>query len=178
MVGFEHFDKSVCGLSLTHAILDRLGLIKQAEENADEPEEDSEDLRYLRLCLCRICRVSGEPLRPVNGGIRAFRQICVWFVYELTNLSVMGNNLATAARYTTTLVSSGKERPLRPKYPWFSSHDSDHRPLEHAYTSPGRRAGRACPRQSGPPCNRCSVYNHPCLFRERKATQTKVYSRG
>ncbi|KAJ5491300.1 hypothetical protein N7539_002867 [Penicillium diatomitis] len=28
------------------------------------------------------------------------------------------------------------------------------------------------------PCNRCSVYNHPCLFRERKATQTKVYSRG
>lgn len=35
---------------------------------------------------------------------------------RLTNLSVMGNNLATAARYTTTLVSSGKERPLRPKY--------------------------------------------------------------
>jgi hypothetical protein len=51
MVGFEHFDKSVCGLSkegfpgdplveapdghpLTHAILDRLGLIKQAEENS------------------------------------------------------------------------------------------------------------------------------------------------
>ena len=28
------------------------------------------------------------------------------------------------------------------------------------------------------PCNRCSTYNHPCLFRERKATQTKVYSRG
>ncbi|PLB48150.1 hypothetical protein P170DRAFT_361296 [Aspergillus steynii IBT 23096] len=28
------------------------------------------------------------------------------------------------------------------------------------------------------PCNRCSAYNHPCLFRERKATQTKVYSRG
>ncbi|KAL3436659.1 hypothetical protein BDV09DRAFT_184112 [Aspergillus tetrazonus] len=28
------------------------------------------------------------------------------------------------------------------------------------------------------PCNRCSSYNHPCLFRERKATQTKVYSRG
>lgn len=27
------------------------------------------------------------------------------------------------------------------------------------------------------PCNRCSTYNHPCLFRERKATQTKVYSR-
>ncbi|KAL4917820.1 hypothetical protein BDW62DRAFT_75270 [Aspergillus aurantiobrunneus] len=28
------------------------------------------------------------------------------------------------------------------------------------------------------PCNRCSSYNHPCLFPERKATQTKVYSRG
>ncbi|KAI9369593.1 hypothetical protein BJX61DRAFT_536312 [Aspergillus egyptiacus] len=28
------------------------------------------------------------------------------------------------------------------------------------------------------PCNRCSSYNHPCLFRERKATPTKVYSRG
>ncbi|EZF31549.1 hypothetical protein H109_00992 [Trichophyton interdigitale MR816] len=28
------------------------------------------------------------------------------------------------------------------------------------------------------PCYRCAVYNHPCLFRERKATQTKAYSRG
>lgn len=28
------------------------------------------------------------------------------------------------------------------------------------------------------PCNRCSAYNHPCLFREKKATQAKVYSRG
>ncbi|KAL4909791.1 hypothetical protein BDW74DRAFT_44082 [Aspergillus multicolor] len=28
------------------------------------------------------------------------------------------------------------------------------------------------------PCSRCSSYNRPCLFRERKATQTKVYSRG
>ncbi|KAL2871955.1 Zn(II)2Cys6 transcription factor domain-containing protein [Aspergillus lucknowensis] len=28
------------------------------------------------------------------------------------------------------------------------------------------------------PCHRCSSYNHPCLFRERKATQAKVYSRG
>ena len=37
------------GYPLTHAILDRLGLIKQAEENADEPEEESEDLQYLRF---------------------------------------------------------------------------------------------------------------------------------
>lgn len=28
------------------------------------------------------------------------------------------------------------------------------------------------------PCNRCSANNHPCLFRDRKATQAKVYSRG
>lgn len=28
------------------------------------------------------------------------------------------------------------------------------------------------------PCNRCSAYNHPCLFREKKTTQAKVYSRG
>lgn len=37
------------GHPLTHAILDRLGLIKQAEENPDDPDEDTEDLRYLRL---------------------------------------------------------------------------------------------------------------------------------
>lgn len=37
------------GYPLTHAILDRLGLIKQAEENPDEPEEESEDLQYLKL---------------------------------------------------------------------------------------------------------------------------------
>lgn len=37
------------GHPLTHAILDRLGLIKQAEENPDEPEEDTDDLQYLRL---------------------------------------------------------------------------------------------------------------------------------
>ncbi|KAI2380169.1 hypothetical protein LOZ52_000153 [Ophidiomyces ophidiicola] len=28
------------------------------------------------------------------------------------------------------------------------------------------------------PCYRCAAYNHPCLFRERKVTQTKAYSRG
>ncbi|KAJ5131304.1 uncharacterized protein N7515_007343 [Penicillium bovifimosum] len=50
------------GHPLTHAILDRLGLIKQAEENADEPEEDSEDLRYLRLLSTSTeCSVTAEP---------------------------------------------------------------------------------------------------------------------
>ena len=39
------------GFPLTHAILDRLGLIKQAEENPEEATEDSEDLQYLRLLL-------------------------------------------------------------------------------------------------------------------------------
>ena len=28
------------------------------------------------------------------------------------------------------------------------------------------------------PCGRCVTNNHPCLLRERKVTQTKVYSRG
>lgn len=50
------------GHPLTHAILDRLGLIKQAEENADEPDEDSEDLRYLRLLSTSTeCSVTAEP---------------------------------------------------------------------------------------------------------------------
>ena len=50
------------GHPLTHAILDRLGLIKQAEENTDEPDEDSEDLRYLRmLSTSTECSVTAEP---------------------------------------------------------------------------------------------------------------------
>lgn len=50
------------GHPLTHAILDRLGLIKQAEENADEPDEDTEDLRYLRLLSTSTeCSATAEP---------------------------------------------------------------------------------------------------------------------
>ena len=50
------------GHPLTHAILDRLGLIKQAEENADEPDEDSEDLRYLQLLSTSTeCSATAEP---------------------------------------------------------------------------------------------------------------------
>ncbi|KAL2364413.1 hypothetical protein RJZ56_002671 [Blastomyces dermatitidis] len=40
---------------------------------------------------------------------------------------------------------------------------------------------KACDRcrcDGNQPCYRCAAYNHPCLFRERKATQTKAYSRG
>ncbi|PGH28198.1 hypothetical protein AJ80_00088 [Polytolypa hystricis UAMH7299] len=40
---------------------------------------------------------------------------------------------------------------------------------------------KACDRcrcDGNQPCYRCEAYNHPCLFRERKATQTKAYSRG
>jgi hypothetical protein len=44
----EPLEEGPDGHPLTHAILDRLGLIKQAEENPDEPEEESEDLQYLR----------------------------------------------------------------------------------------------------------------------------------
>lgn len=50
------------GHPLTHAILDRLGLIKQAEENTDQPDEDSEDLRYLRLLSTSTeCSATAEP---------------------------------------------------------------------------------------------------------------------
>ncbi|KAJ5226263.1 hypothetical protein N7468_007488 [Penicillium chermesinum] len=50
------------GHPLTHAILDRLGLIKQAEENADELDEDTEDLRYLRLLSTSTeCSATAEP---------------------------------------------------------------------------------------------------------------------
>ncbi|OJD15025.1 hypothetical protein AJ78_04680 [Emergomyces pasteurianus Ep9510] len=40
---------------------------------------------------------------------------------------------------------------------------------------------KACDRcrcDGNQPCYRCAAYNHPCLFRERKATQAKAYSRG
>ncbi|EAU39501.1 predicted protein [Aspergillus terreus NIH2624] len=54
--------ESADGHPLTHAILDRLGLIKQAEENTDEPEEDSEDLRYLRfLSTSTDCSATTDP---------------------------------------------------------------------------------------------------------------------
>jgi len=50
------------GHPLTHAILDRLGLIKAAEESAEEPDEDSEDLRYLRLLSTSTeCSATAEP---------------------------------------------------------------------------------------------------------------------
>jgi hypothetical protein len=58
----EPLAKAPDGHPLTHAILDRLGLIKQAEENADEPDEDSEDLRYLRLLSTSTeCSATAEP---------------------------------------------------------------------------------------------------------------------
>ncbi|OJZ89844.1 hypothetical protein ASPFODRAFT_128782 [Aspergillus luchuensis CBS 106.47] len=50
------------GQPLTHAILDRLGLIKQAEDNPEEPEEDTEDLRYLRfLSTSTDCSATTDP---------------------------------------------------------------------------------------------------------------------
>ncbi|PYH45795.1 Zn(II)2Cys6 transcription factor domain-containing protein [Aspergillus saccharolyticus JOP 1030-1] len=65
----EPLQDATDGYPLTHAILDRLGLIKQAEENADEPEEESEDLQYLRFLStstdsCATTDPSPEPATP------------------------------------------------------------------------------------------------------------------
>ncbi|KAM0091731.1 hypothetical protein ACP6JD_004863 [Aspergillus fumigatus] len=50
------------GYPLTHAILDRLGLIKQAEENPEDSNEDSEDLQYLRLLSTSAeCSATTDP---------------------------------------------------------------------------------------------------------------------
>ncbi|THC89729.1 hypothetical protein EYZ11_010819 [Aspergillus tanneri] len=50
------------GHPLTHAILDRLGLIKQAEENPEEPDEDTEELQYLRfLSTSTDCSATTDP---------------------------------------------------------------------------------------------------------------------
>ena len=45
----EPLAETADGHPLTHAILDRLGLIRQAEENADEPEEDADNPQYAAL---------------------------------------------------------------------------------------------------------------------------------
>lgn len=61
------------GHPLTHAILDRLGLIKQAEECPDEPEENlAESLQYFRhLSTSTDCSdtvdPSSEPVSPSNA---------------------------------------------------------------------------------------------------------------
>lgn len=57
----EPLVESPDGYPLTHAILDRLGLIKQAEENAEETEEDSEDLQYLRFLSTSTDSATTDP---------------------------------------------------------------------------------------------------------------------
>lgn len=57
----EPLVESPDGYPLTHAILDRLGLIKQAEENTEEPEEDSEDLQYLRFLSTSTDSATTDP---------------------------------------------------------------------------------------------------------------------
>jgi hypothetical protein len=50
------------GYPLTHAILDRLGLIQQAEASSKAAEEDSEDLQYLRvLSSSTDCTATADP---------------------------------------------------------------------------------------------------------------------
>ena len=68
----EPLAEAADGHPLTHAILDRLGLIKQAEEGGDEPGEDiAESLEYLRhLPAATDCSEtadpSPEPVSPTN----------------------------------------------------------------------------------------------------------------
>lgn len=50
------------GFPLTHAILDRLGLITQAEDTSETAEEESEDLQYLRvLSNPTDCTATADP---------------------------------------------------------------------------------------------------------------------
>lgn len=64
----EPLAEAADGHPLTHAILDRLGLIQQAEENVDEPEENTDDLRYLRSLSTTdsntVTDTSSEPVSP------------------------------------------------------------------------------------------------------------------
>ncbi|KAL2818314.1 hypothetical protein BJX63DRAFT_70535 [Aspergillus granulosus] len=63
---------------------------------------------------------------------------------------------------------------------------SEDRPDQRVFRVKRKHVLKACDRcrvkktkcDGKQPCNRCSSYNHPCLFRERKATQAKIYSRG
>jgi hypothetical protein len=57
------------GFPLTHAILDRLGLIKQAEDSSKNGSHDSGDLEYLRMLsnptdCCATADASPEPVTP------------------------------------------------------------------------------------------------------------------
>lgn len=57
----EPLAESANGHPLTHEILDRLGLIRQAEET-DEPDEESEDLQYLKsLSTSTECSATTDP---------------------------------------------------------------------------------------------------------------------
>ena len=57
----EPLAESANGHPVTHEILDRLGLIRQAEET-DDPDEDSEDLQYLKsLSTSTECSATTDP---------------------------------------------------------------------------------------------------------------------
>ncbi|KAL1953991.1 hypothetical protein VTO42DRAFT_1846 [Malbranchea cinnamomea] len=74
-------------------------------------------------------------------------------------------------------------------YPAFgpSRFVAEPRPPHQIYRTKRKHVLKACDRcrvkktkvcDGNQPCYRCAAYNHPCLFRERKATQTKAYSKG
>ncbi|KAH8698835.1 hypothetical protein BGW36DRAFT_151072 [Talaromyces proteolyticus] len=64
-------------------------------------------------------------------------------------------------------------------------HDHD-KPSLQIYRTKRKHVLKACERcrvkkskcDGMQPCGRCLAYNHACIFRDRKATQEKVYSRG
>lgn len=68
------------GYPLTHAILDRLGLIKQAEDTSDAADEESEGLQYLRLLsnstdCSATADPSPEPATPPNPPSNSFSPV-------------------------------------------------------------------------------------------------------
>ncbi len=68
------------GYPLTHAILDRLGLIKQAENTSQAADEESEDLQYLRLLsnstdCSATADPSPEPATPPDPAPNSFSPV-------------------------------------------------------------------------------------------------------
>ncbi|EED22228.1 C6 transcription factor, putative [Talaromyces stipitatus ATCC 10500] len=62
----------------------------------------------------------------------------------------------------------------------------DEKPTHRVFRTKRKHVQRACERcrvkkakcDGNQPCSRCVTYNQACIFRDRKATQEKVYSRG
>lgn len=97
-----------------HSIDDFAAVASLSElEHRARTGEDKRDQRVFRvkrkhvLKACDRCRVKKTKVRCLSSRGK---------ISLLTYLSVMENNLAIAARYTTIHVYSVKERQPRPKY--------------------------------------------------------------